>query len=95
MDPTVVAAWIAAAVSVLTLVGTLATQYLGYRAASRDAEKTAEEQRKQMDRTLAEQRDQLNRTLAEQSQKKGTAQLAVTASRDLGNFSPWNRGILH
>jgi hypothetical protein len=31
MDPTVVAAWIAAGVSVLTLVGTLAAQYLGYR----------------------------------------------------------------
>jgi hypothetical protein len=29
MDPTVVAAWIAAGVSVLTLVGTLAAQYFG------------------------------------------------------------------
>jgi uncharacterized protein YjbI with pentapeptide repeats len=56
MDPTVVAAWIAAGVSALTLAGTLAAQYYGYRATSRDAEKTAEEQRKQLDRTLAEQR---------------------------------------
>jgi uncharacterized protein YjbI with pentapeptide repeats len=69
MDPTVVAAWIAAGVSVLTLVGTLAAQYLGYRATSRDAGKTAEEQRQQLDRTLAEQRDQLDRTLAEQNQQ--------------------------
>ncbi len=69
MDPTVVAAWIAAGVSVLTLAGTLAAQYLGYRATSRDAEKTAEEQRKHLDRTLAEQNQQLDRTLAEQNQQ--------------------------
>jgi hypothetical protein len=69
MDPTVVAAWIAAGVSVLTLVGTLTAQYLSYRATSRDAEKaekvaekTAEKQREQLDRTLAEQREQLDRT---------------------------------
>jgi hypothetical protein len=62
MDPTVVAAWIAAGVSVLTLAGTLAAQIVGYRATSRDAEKTAAEQRKQLDRTLTEQRDQLDRT---------------------------------
>jgi hypothetical protein len=37
MDPTVVDAWIAAGVSVLTLVGTQVAQYLGYRATSRDA----------------------------------------------------------
>jgi hypothetical protein len=58
MNPTVVAAWIAAGVSVLTLIGTLAVQFFGYHATSKDAEKTAEEQRKQLDRTLAEQRDQ-------------------------------------
>jgi uncharacterized protein YjbI with pentapeptide repeats len=56
MNPTVVAAWIAAGISVLTLAGTLAAQYYGYHAASRDAEKTAEEQRKQLNRTLGEQR---------------------------------------
>jgi hypothetical protein len=69
MDPTVVAAWIAAGVSVLTLAGTLAAQYLGYRATSRDADKTAEEQRKQLDRTQSEQRDQLDRTLKAQSEQ--------------------------
>jgi len=69
MDPTVVAAWIAAGVSLLTLAGTLAAQYYGYRASSRDAEKTAAEQRLQLDRTLAEQRDQLDRTLSEQNQQ--------------------------
>jgi hypothetical protein len=77
MDPTVVAAWSAAGVSLLTLIGTLLAQYLGYRTAGRDAvkaaektekvaEKTAGEQRKQLDQTLAEQREQLDRTLTEQ-----------------------------
>jgi uncharacterized protein YjbI with pentapeptide repeats len=56
MDPTVVAAWIAAGVSALTLVGTLAAQYFGRRATSRDIEKTLAEQSRQLDRTLAEQR---------------------------------------
>ena len=32
MEPTVIAAWIAAGVSLLTLVGTLAAQYVGRRA---------------------------------------------------------------
>ena len=55
MDPQVVAAIIAAAVSVLTLVGTLSAQYLGRRATSRDTEKTLKEQREHLDLTLAEQ----------------------------------------
>ena len=69
MDPTVVAAWIAAGVSVLTLAGTLAAQYLGYRATSKSAERTVAEQRTQLDRTLAEQSQQLDRTLVEQNQQ--------------------------
>ena len=55
MNPQVVAATIAASVSVLTLIGTLAAQYFGRRATSRDTEKTLEEQGKHLDRTLAEQ----------------------------------------
>ena len=51
MNPAVVAAIIAASVSVLTLIGTLAAQYFGRRATSRE-----------LDRTLAEQR---TRTLNE------------------------------
>jgi hypothetical protein len=50
MDPTVVAAIIAAVVSVLTLVGTLVAQYLGFRATSRDTEKTLKEQHEHLDR---------------------------------------------
>src|ERR1700753_1143513 len=87
MDPTVVAAWIAAGVSVLTLVGTLAAQYFGYRATSKDAAKTAEEQRNQLDRTLAEQNQQLNRTLAEQRTRTLNERFA-TAAEQLGGDKP-------
>jgi uncharacterized protein YjbI with pentapeptide repeats len=69
MDPLVVAAWIAAGASALTLIGTLAAQYFGRRATSQDTERAFEEQGKQLDRTLAEQREQLNRTLAEQREQ--------------------------
>jgi len=71
MDPQVVAAIIAASVSALTLIGTLAAQYFGRRATSRDTEKTLDrtlaEQREQLDRTLTEQSAQLDRTLTKQS----------------------------
>ena len=54
MSPAVVAAIIAASASILTLIGTLAAQYFGRRATSRDTEKTLEAQSKQLDRTLTE-----------------------------------------
>jgi uncharacterized protein YjbI with pentapeptide repeats len=66
MNPAVVAAVIAAAVSVLTLIGSLAAQLYGMRKTSGDTEKTLNQQREQLDRTLAEQREHLDRTLAEQ-----------------------------
>jgi uncharacterized protein YjbI with pentapeptide repeats len=84
MSPEVIAAIIAAAISVLTLVGTLATQYLGRRATSRDTEKTLEEQRKHLDRTLAEQGRQLDRTLAEQRTRTLNERFA-TAADQLGS----------
>ena len=87
MDPTLVAAWIAAGVSVLTLVGTLVAQYLGYRASSRDAEKTAGEQRRQLDRTFAEQNQQLDRTLDEQRTRTLNERFA-TAAEQLGSDRP-------
>ncbi len=78
MDPTVVAAWIAASVSALTLVGTLVAQYLGYRATSRDAEKTASAQSEQLDRTLAEQRTRtLNDRFAMAAEQLGSHEPAV------------------
>ena len=76
MSSEVVAAIIAASVSVLTLIGTLAAQYFGRRATSRDTQKALEEQRKQLDRTLAEQR---TRTLNERF---------ATAAEQLGSDKP-------
>lgn len=87
MDPTVVAAWIAAGVSVLTLVGTLVAQYLGHRTASRDAEKTANEQREHLDRTFAEQNQQLDRTLAGQRARTLNERFGAGAEQ-LGSDKP-------
>ena len=69
MSPEVVAAIIAASVGLVTLFGTLAAQYFGRRATSRDTEKTLKEQSKQLDRTLKQQSEQLHKTLAEQSKQ--------------------------
>src|SRR5215467_2850475 len=80
MDPQVAAAVIAASVSFLTLIGTLAAQYFGRRATSRDTEKT-------LDRTLAEQREQLDRTLAEQRTRTLNERFA-TAAEQLGGDKP-------
>jgi Pentapeptide repeats (9 copies) len=98
MDPQVVAAIIAASVSVLTLIGTLAAQYFGRRATSRDTEKTLEEQGKHLDRTLAEQRENLDRTLAEQHEQldrtlaeqrtRTLNERFATAAEQLGNDQP-------
>jgi hypothetical protein len=87
MNPQVVAAFIAASVSFLTLIGTLAAQYFGRRATSRDTEKTLGEQGKHLDRTLAEQREQLDRTLAEQRTRTLNERFA-TAADQLGSDKP-------
>src|SRR5580658_83192 len=87
MSPEVTAAVIAASVSVLTLIGTLAAQYFGRRATSRDTQKTLAEQGKQLDRTLAEQGKQLDRTLAEQRTRTLNERFA-TAAGQLGDDKP-------
>jgi hypothetical protein len=94
MNSQVTAAIIAAGVSALTLIGTLAAQYFGRRATSRDLE----EQRKQLDRTLAEQRTRtLNErfaTAAEQlgGDKQPAVRLAgVYAMAGLADDWPENR----
>ena len=76
MSPQVTAAIIAASVSFLTLIGTLAAQYFGRRATSRDTQNALAEQGKQLDRTLAEQR---TRTLNERF---------ATAAGQLGSDKP-------
>jgi len=72
MSPEVTAAIIAASVSFLTLIGTLAAQYFGRRATSRDTQKSFAEQREQLHKTLAAQGEQLDRTLAEQREGQVT-----------------------
>jgi uncharacterized protein YjbI with pentapeptide repeats/uncharacterized membrane-anchored protein YhcB (DUF1043 family) len=80
MDSAVEAAIIAASVSGLTLIGTLAAQFYGIHRTSKDTEKTLEsqvdqlrtklkEQREELDRQLTEQRDQLTETFAEQREQ--------------------------
>jgi hypothetical protein len=87
MSSVIVAAFIAAGASVLTLIGTLAAQHLGRRATSRDTEQTLKEQSKQLDRTLAEQSKQLDRTLAEQRTRTLNERFATAADR-LGSDKP-------
>src|SRR5215813_6646742 len=76
MSPAITSAIIAAGVSLLALIGTLAAQYFGRRATSRDTQQALEEQCKQLDRTLAEQR---TRTLNERF---------TTAAEQLGSDKP-------
>src|ERR1700761_8332011 len=76
MSPEVAAAIIAASVSLLTLLGTLAAQYFGRRVTSQDTQKALEEQREQLKQTLDEQRGRpLNERFA-------------TAAGQLGNDRP-------
>ncbi len=78
MSPEVTAAIIAGSVGVLTLIGTLATQYLGRRATIRDTQEALENQRKQLDRTLAEQRARtLNERFATAAEQLGSDKPAV------------------
>jgi len=98
MSPQVTAAIIAASVSFLTLIGTLAAQYFGRRATSRDTRKALEEQGKQLDRTLAEQHTRtLNERFATAAGQLGdderpTVRLAgVYAMAGLADDWPENR----
>jgi hypothetical protein len=87
MNPAVIAAIIAASVSVLTLIGTLVAQFYGIRKTSSDTEKTLKSQSEQLDRTLAEQREHLDRTLAEQRTRTLNERFA-TAAGQLGSDKP-------
>ncbi len=59
MGPTVVAAWIAAGVSVLTLISTVIVQIIGFRSTRADTERQIKATREDTADTLAQQRDQL------------------------------------
>ena len=102
MGPAVVAAWIAAGASGLTLAVTLIVQSLSQRASAQAAEEAAgkalEKQQEQLNRTFAEQREQLSetlqaqsdrldRTLAEQRTRTFNERFA-TAAEQLGSDKP-------
>jgi Pentapeptide repeats (8 copies) len=76
MSPELVAAIIAASVSLLTLIGSVATQIYGIRKTSNDTEKTLKDQREQLDKTLKEQSKQLDKTIAEQREGQVTDRYA-------------------
>ena len=73
MDPTVVAAWIAAGASGATLAVTLGVQAFSQRASAEAADKAAgkalAKQQEQLEQTFAEQREQLNQRLNAQSEQ--------------------------
>jgi Pentapeptide repeats (9 copies) len=69
MSPELIAAIIAASVSLLTLIVSVGAQVYGIHRTSNDTEKARTEQREQLDKTLAEQREQLDKTLAEQREQ--------------------------
>ena len=91
MSPEVIAAIIAASVSVLTLIGTLAAQYFGFRSTKANTEqqmdRTLAEQREQLNETLKAQSDQLDKTLAEQRTRTLNERFA-TAAEQLGSDKP-------
>jgi uncharacterized membrane-anchored protein YhcB (DUF1043 family) len=98
MSPEVIAAIIAASVSVLTLIGTVIAQIIGFRSTKANTEQqiratqkntadTLEQQREQLDRTLRAQSDQLKRTLAEQRIRTLNERFA-TAAEQLGGDKP-------
>jgi hypothetical protein len=72
MNATVVAAYVAAGASLVTLAGMFISQRMSSRATSRDNEKTLSQQREQSEKTLEQQREQLDRTLKAQSEQVDT-----------------------
>lgn len=72
MDTTVLAAYIAAGASLVTLAGTAISQRVSSRATSKDNRETLKQQREQLNQTFGEQREQLDRTLAEQREQLDT-----------------------
>lgn len=80
MSSAVTVAVIAAGASVLTLIGTVVAQVIGFRSTRADTEQqikathkdttdTLGQQREQLDKSLAEQREQLSKTLKAQSEQ--------------------------
>src|SRR5215472_10942715 len=86
MSPAVEAALIAGGVGVLTLAGTMFSQFYGIRRTSSNTEKILKQQTEHLDTTLAQQREQLDRTLAQQRDRTLNERSATAADR-LGSVS--------
>jgi uncharacterized protein YjbI with pentapeptide repeats len=80
LDPAIAAAWIAAAVGLLTLLGSMAIQAFGIRRVSRDTTTIVQEQ-------LGVQREQLDKTLTEERRRTLNERFATAADR-LGTDRP-------
>jgi hypothetical protein len=74
MNPAVTAAWIAAGISLLTLLGSMGMQAFGIRRVSKDTNVVVREQ-------LEQQRDQLDRTIAEERSRTFNDRFATAADR--------------
>ena len=87
MSPQVEAAIIAGGVGILTLIGTVIAQIVGFRSTGANAQRQINAQRDQLDTTLKAQSEQLKRTLAEQRTRTLNERFA-TAAEQLGSDKP-------
>jgi uncharacterized protein YjbI with pentapeptide repeats len=87
MSPQVEAAIIAGCVGILTLIGTVIAQIVGFRSTGANTERQINAQREQLDTTLKAQSEQLRQTLAEQRTRTLNERFA-TAAEQLGSDKP-------
>src|SRR5215472_9602521 len=85
MSPAVEAALIAGGVGVLTLAGTMFSQFYGIRRTSSNTEKTLKQQSEHLDTTLAQQRDRtLNERFATAADRLSSDKPPFDVRRGLG-----------
>ena len=87
MSPQVEAAIIAGCVGILTLIGTVIAQIVGFRSTRANTERQINAQREQLDKTLMAQSEQLKQTLTEQRTRTLNERFA-TAAEQLGSDKP-------
>jgi uncharacterized protein YjbI with pentapeptide repeats len=87
MSPEITAAWIAAGVSILTLIGTVIAQIVGYRSTKANTEQQIRATHKDTADVLEQQREQLDKTLADQRTRTLNERF-TTAAEQLGSEKP-------
>jgi Pentapeptide repeats (9 copies) len=87
MSPQVEAAIIAGCVGILTLIGTVIAQIVGFRSTGANTERQINAQREQLEVTLKAQSEQLKQTLTEQRTRTLNERFA-TAAEQLGSDKP-------